>query len=119
MRTAILTLLLVVGILMAGCATAQGNLLGNAPLIDAKHVSVKQAQSTFDKPVTLQGVMVDKCPTAACWFHLKDDSGITKVNLANTGFTVTDVPVGSTVTVSGKMMKTGDETKLDASGMRW
>jgi uncharacterized protein YdeI (BOF family) len=63
--------------------------------------------------------MTEKCPSAACWFRLKDDTGSVKVDLKSAGFTVSDVAVGTTVTVAGTLQRTADGGVLDATGLRY
>ena len=70
-------------------------------------------------PVTLQGTMIEKCSVAACWFRLRDKSGVVKVDVKGAGFTVNDVPLNATVTVSGAVVTEGDETYLAATGMQY
>lgn len=117
-RHAFAALLVGLEILTAiGCSTAPRTTLGSvaeaAPGIAVRNLS--EAKET----ITLRGTMVEKCSVAACWFRLQDDTGIVKVDLAAAGFTVTDVPVNTTVVVTGKPRKVGGETELDATGLRY
>jgi uncharacterized protein YdeI (BOF family) len=104
-------------LVLAGCGNAPKTTLGSvaeaAPTIAVRHLP--EARET----VTLRGTMVEKCGVAACWFRLKDDTGIVKVDLAAAGFTVTDVPVNASVVVTGKPRKVGEEFELDATGLRY
>jgi len=80
---------------------------------------VKIASLTKSKqPQTIAGTMIDKCPIAGCWFHVKDSTGVVKVDTKNSGFVVTDVPINSHVTVTG-LVRESDEQTLTASGMSY
>lgn len=100
-----------------GCCPPGGNLLGKefgaAPVVAVRDARAARA------PVTLRGTMTEKCPVAACWFRLKDRTGVMKVDLKAAGFTVTDVPEGAEVTVSGIIDRREDPPSLVATGLRW
>ena len=86
----------------------------------AKPTAVSAArQAAKGTPLVLAGEMVEKCPAAGCWFDLKDESGIIRVDTKNAGFVVVDVPLHSRVTVAGQVRISGDERILDASGVRY
>ncbi len=108
-------LLAIAVIALAGCASAGGTILGKDPgASTATPVnSVKSSQDT-----TITGVMYEKCPAAGCWFMLRDKSGVIRVDTKAAGFTVTDVPVNSEVTVRGTLKESG-EPLLVASGLRY
>jgi len=108
-------------LLLAGCAPSS-HLLGTGPVSGpvvewqtARH-SVEQGKSD---PVTLHGTMIEKCPTAACWFRLQDKSGVVKVDVKGAYFTVAEVPTGTEVTVHGKLHKEGDEWVLAGTGLTY
>lgn len=66
--------------------------------------------------------MIEKCPAAGCWFKLRDATGIVRVDTKNAGFVVTDVPVGTTLTVAGTPQvpaAKGTEPTLAATGLRY
>jgi hypothetical protein len=63
--------------------------------------------------------MVEKCPTSGCWFRLRDQTGIIRVDTRAAGFVVTNVPLQSQITVAGKVVQRGDEKSLLASGLRY
>ncbi len=63
--------------------------------------------------------MVEKCPVAGCWFKLQDNTGTIRVDTKAAGFVVVKVPLESKITVSGKIVTEGDETLLEASGVRY
>ena len=101
----------------AGCARrGQAALLGAAPPANASVTMVRDLKPTV--PVALQGVMVEKCPVAGCWFMLRDKSGVIKVDTKAAGFVVTNVPLGTTVTVAGTLPNKG-ERRVSATGLRY
>ncbi len=102
-------------IALIGCAKAEGTVLGQEPGSSAP------AQVRELKPaatVLIQGVMTEKCPVAGCWFMLRDSSGVIRVDTKAAGFTVTDVPVNSAVTVVGTMKQDGEKV-FSAKGLRY
>jgi hypothetical protein len=109
---------------LAGCSRAGGSVLGKDPGTDSRAQStVKDLKS--GGPSRLTGVMYEKCPVAGCWFMLRDNTGVIRVDTKAAGFTVTDVPVNTQVTVSGTIKgsheagKGAGERILAASGMRY
>jgi len=104
-------------LLTAGCGVRQQNHLGAA--VDAMHLATVKGMERASGTVTLRGTMVEKCPVAACWFRLKDATGVAKVDVKAANFTVTDVPLGATVTVTGKPEAKGDEPYLAATGLTY
>lgn len=63
--------------------------------------------------------MVEKCPTAGCWFRLRDRTGTIKVDTKSAGFVVVNVPLQSQVTVAGKVVPDGDDVMIEATGVRY
>jgi hypothetical protein len=108
------------GILLAGsaCRKHQGTVLGKAPSGQPQTILAIRAGTT-PPAVTLRGTMMEKCPTAGCWFHLNDRTGILKVDTKSAGFVVTKVPLQTEVTVSGNLVQEGEETILAATGLRY
>ena len=101
--------------LMTGCASQKTTVLGKAPA--SQVVLVSQLRPSLS-PVTIRGTMYEKCPVAGCWFMVRDKSGVVRVDAKSAGFTVTDVPVNSEVTVQGTV-KTVGEKMVIASGMQY
>lgn len=62
--------------------------------------------------------MIEKCPVAGCWFIVKDATGAIKVDTKAAGFTVTDVPLNTIVTVNGRLTGSGERV-LAADGVRY
>nr|WP_246385710.1 hypothetical protein [Armatimonas rosea] len=110
-----LAALVLLGALVQGCQQAGSRLLGSKQA-EAKPSTVA-ALKTATAPIALKGTMTDKCPTAACWFHLKDATGVVKVDVKAAGFTVTEIPNGAALQVSGRYNKETDE--VEATGVRW
>jgi len=104
--------------LFVACGRPKGMFLGKAPSGNPNSILAVQAGDT-PTIVTLRGTMIEKCPVAGCWFRIRDDSGIIKVDTKTAGFVVTDVPLQTTVTVGGKVAAEGDETVLKATGLRY
>ena len=107
--------------LIAGCA-ASPHILGAVP--DSSRltsIAARQApaRSSAQQSVTLRGTMIEKCPVAACWFRLRDKTGTVKVDVKGAYFTVTEIPTGAEVTVSGTFQKSGDESVFAATGLRY
>jgi uncharacterized protein YdeI (BOF family) len=77
-----------------------------------------QGKAWSGKEVTVEGELTKKCPTTGCWFYMKDSTGEIRVDTAPSGFTITDIPTGKTVTVHGKVIiiESGD-AELVATGV--
>jgi hypothetical protein len=101
--------------LLAGCSRAGGTVLGLDPG-SASATPIKQLKAADQ--ATSSGVMYEKCPAAGCWFMLRDKSGVIRVDTKAAGFTVTDVPINSEVTVRGSVKDSGERI-LAAAGLRF
>lgn len=110
------TALLALGVLN-GCGSNGPRTLGSMPLGTATNIAAAMAQAK-GTTVTVEGIMVEKCPVAGCWFVLRDDSGTVRVDTKQAGFVVVDLPLHSRVTVSGTLSSHGGETALAATGLR-
>ncbi len=75
-------------------------------------------KTTAARTVTLRGEMVEKCPVAGCWFKLRDQTGIVRVDTKAAGFVVSDVSLHTQMTVQGKVVP-GGETQIAATGLRY
>jgi uncharacterized protein YdeI (BOF family) len=104
--------------LLVACHRQTGTVLGKAPVGPALNIVAVHAG---DAPptVTLQGVIVEKCPVAGCWFYLQDQTGTIKVDTKSAGFVVVDVPLQTKVTVSGKIVSDGDTMTIAGTGLRY
>lgn len=111
-------LLSVLVVLVASCSKPAGRILGNAPKGEPKNIIAVKAG---DVPplVTVQGVMIEKCPVAGCWFRLRDRTGTIKVDTKTAGFVVVDLPLETQMTVTGKVVADGNDVALEASGLRY
>jgi len=104
--------------LVAGCGKPSGKVLGKAPKGKTDNVLSVKGGTTAPQ-VVLSGVMIEKCPTAGCWFRLRDDTGVIKVDTKLAGFVVVNVPVDSKVTVAGKVIADGDDVQIEATGIQY
>jgi uncharacterized protein YdeI (BOF family) len=103
---------------VCGCQHHTPTVLGKAPKGPIHRIIAVRAGDTPSQ-VTLQGVMVEKCPVAGCWFYLHDATGIIKVDTKAAGFVVVNVPLQTQVTVSGKIETDGDEVSLAGTGLSY
>jgi uncharacterized protein YdeI (BOF family) len=105
-------------LMLGGCAghrsEVRGQPPGGPPIMVARLASVSTNGS-----VTVRGTMIEKCPTAGCWFILQDKTGRVRVDLKAAGFVVTDVPTGGTVAVTGRLRRDAEEPVVIASGARF
>lgn len=105
-------------LLAGGCGKPQGTVLGKAPT--GKRDSVLSVKAGTTPPqVILSGVMIEKCPTAGCWFRLWDGTGVIKVDTKAAGFVVVNVPLETKVIVAGKVSADGDDVQIEATGVRY
>ena len=109
---------LILLVLAAGCSKPHGKVLGKAPKGEPQNIIAIKAGAT-PAQVTIQGVMIEKCPIAGCWFRLRDHTGIIKVDMKAAGFVVVDLPLETTVTVAGKVVPDGKDVVIEASGLRY
>ena len=79
---------------------------------------VNEGSTWEGKEVTVRGEMSQKCPTTGCWFYVKDDTGEIRVDTAPSGFTITEIPLGKTVTVHGKIVITEGGSEMVALGVK-
>src|SRR3954447_19542788 len=87
---------------MAACVDRTPKSLG-APF-NENSVSVAEGKrADIGSSVTLRGTLTEKCPVAGCWFVLRDQSGVIKVETRDAGFVVVDVPLHASVTVAGRL----------------
>jgi uncharacterized protein YdeI (BOF family) len=103
---------------IGACKRQEGTVLGKSPTGELRTIIAVKAGDT-PSDVSLQGVIVEKCPVAGCWFRLKDSSGTIKVDTKSAGFVVVQVPLETKVTVAGRILHEGEETLIEASGLRY
>lgn len=113
-----ISLVLTVGILIHGCSGHSTKVLGAAPAPEPTTTVRQISHGGPNKAVTLRGEMTEKCPVAGCWFMLKDHTGIVRVDTKSSGFVVSEVPLHSTVTVTGTVMA-GTQAGIAATGVRY
>jgi uncharacterized protein YdeI (BOF family) len=104
---------------LTGCGKTAETTMGVKPAASVSVVSVNElAKTPKTKPVSIKGEMIEKCPVAGCWFVLKDNTGTVRVDTKAAGFVVTDVPLHTTMTVSGTVTP-GSQPGLAATGLRY
>jgi uncharacterized protein YdeI (BOF family) len=110
--------ILICAVLVSGCSKSKKNVLGKEPLGSAQTVLSVRA-GTAPTKFMLTGVMVEKCPTAGCWFRLRDSTGVIKVDTKSAGFVVVDIPLETKITVAGKVVPEGNDVQIEATGIRY
>jgi uncharacterized protein YdeI (BOF family) len=105
--------------LLTGCLKHSPRTLGTE--FDGNSVPVANARRLDPgSRVIVQGIMTEKCPEAGCWFMLRDETGVIRVDTKDAGFVVVDVPLQVSVTVAGRMEKNGGgDGILKATGLRY
>jgi len=104
--------------LLTACSNQKPKILGVA--FDETTVPVAAAKrAETGTRVSVQGKMTEKCPAAGCWFLVRDGSGGMKVDTKTAGFVVVDVPLGTPVTVAGRVATNGTDCLLSATGLRY
>lgn len=98
-----------------GCGSRSPMVLGLAPATGARVTPIARVTAS-QQPTTISGTMIEKCPVAGCWFVVKDRTGVIRVDTKAAGFVVTDVPLSSSVVVTGAV--TGGGRELAATGLR-
>jgi len=111
-------LFLMLAVLVASCSKPAGRVLGKAPKGEPKNIVAVKA-GDVPPQVTVQGVMIEKCPVAGCWFRLRDRTGTIKVDTRAAGFVVVDLPLETQMTVAGKVVADGNDVALEATGLRY
>src|SRR5438445_13607896 len=105
-------------LLLAGCTERKAFFLG--PPFEGVALPISAVyQTNATVRVVLSGTMVEKCPVAGCWFVVRDHTGAIRVDTRNAGFVVVDVPLKTTVVVSGRVATNGSERFLDATSVRY
>ena len=99
-------------LLGSGCGKSKGTVLGKEPSGKPQTVLSVRAGTTPSQ-FTLTGVMIEKCPTAGCWFRLRDSTGVIKVDAKSAGFVVVDVPLETKITVAGRLVAEGNDVQID------
>jgi uncharacterized protein YdeI (BOF family) len=105
-------------LLLAGCSQRSERVLGRAPEGAVQNIAVVEGKDR-SAVVTVEGVMIEKCPVAGCWFNVRDSTGTIKVDTKTAGFVVLGVPLQTRVLVSGRLARNGSETVIEATGLRY
>lgn len=103
---------------VSGCGRSKGRVLGKEPKGDIRPIVAVTSGDTPSQ-VVLKGEIIEKCPTAGCWFDLHDSTGTLRVDTKTAGFVVLTVPLHSQVTVSGRVVWDGDVPTIEATGLRY
>jgi uncharacterized protein YdeI (BOF family) len=101
-----------------GCHQTQGTVLGKIMESESRTIQSVKAGSA-GSPVTLKGVMIEKCPVAGCWFRLRDNTSVIKVDTKSAGFVVVNVPLETRMIVTGRIATNGNEVEIEATGIRY
>jgi uncharacterized protein YdeI (BOF family) len=104
--------------LAIGCSGSASHIKGKVPEGTVRSLSSAR-EARHGEQVTVSGSLQDKCPVAGCWFHLSDGKTRLRVDTKAAGFTITDVPLQTTITVQGRVIKRGSEVSLDATGLQY
>lgn len=103
---------------LTACSRQLGHVLGKTPSGETRNIIAVRAGETLPV-VALRGTIVEKCPTAGCWFYLQDETGTIKVDTKSAGFVVVDLPLQTLVTVSGRVVNSNDDVTIEATGLRY
>ena len=105
-------------VLCESCGGNRQRILGQAPTSPPS--AIAQIRTVTNRmPVTVRGTMVQKCPTAGCWFMLQDASGTIKVDTKEAGFVVVDVALKTEMTVTGQLTVSEGDPILEAVGLSY
>jgi uncharacterized protein YdeI (BOF family) len=105
-------------LLLTACRKQPETILGLAPVGQAQTIlGVKSGDTRLQ--VTISGEIIEKCPVAGCWFRLRDNTGVIKVDTKSAGFVVVKVPLKTHVTVAGRIGADGEEKIIEATGLRY
>lgn len=104
---------------LVGCKanTPEPRLLGK-PELTLRVASVKELGTLNKQKMTIKGEIVEKCPTAGCWFDLKDGTGTVRVDTKTAGFVISEIPLHTKMTVSGTVSK-GNLLLVKATGIAY
>lgn len=116
MRAVLLTLVLLLSMLLAGCS---GEKYGAGVDPAAQRVSVEDAflqKGLLGQKVTLEGTIVSQCQSNGCWFFLRDTTGQIYIDLATNKFSLPSMP-NKQVVASGVVAKSKNNILLVATGV--
>ena len=107
-----------VGIAPMGCGHPPETTRGAVLPVAAVSTVAQLSHARPAQPLLLHGEMIEKCPVAGCWFMLRDQTGVVRVDTKAAGFVVSDLPLHTTLTVAGKVAP-GAQAGLNATGIRY
>ena len=111
--------LFAVCVLTTGCGQSQAKTMGIQPASQTTVTVAQLAKSSKAQKVTLHGEMIEKCPVAGCWFVLRDKTGTVRVDTKAAGFVVSEIPVHTSMTVSGTVTTDSSQRGLAATGLSY
>lgn len=116
MKRTLLSVLLLLTLLFAGCSQEQygAGLDPAAPKVQVRDIFLQPA--LMGKQVTLEGTVVSQCQSNGCWFFLKDDTGQIYIDLSTNQFALPAMP-GKRVVASGQVARSQQNVLLVASGV--
>jgi uncharacterized protein YdeI (BOF family) len=115
-RATFVLLIVIMG--TTGCRQSQGIVLGK--ITEGESCTIQSVKAGGTPPqVILKGVMIEKCPVAGCWFRLRDNTSVIKVDTKSAGFVVVNVPLATRMTVTGRIAANGNEVEIEATGVRY
>jgi uncharacterized protein YdeI (BOF family) len=105
--------------LLVACQPEGSRTLGLAPDGLPETVAQLKRSPSVGRAATVAGEIIEKCPVAGCWFMLRDDTGVIKVDTKSAGFVVLEIPLHTRVRVAGRLGGEGSEKLLEATGLRY
>jgi len=106
----------VVLVMISGCAKLEkyGEPISNYQTTQIRDI-LTNPEGFEDKIVTLEGKIVNECPTG-CWFNLKDETGVIYIDLKPFGYAIAQ-HVGARATVEGEIFTTRGKTVIKGRGV--
>ncbi len=109
---------LILALALGGCdrksAEAYGKEISD-PNITKLDAVLTQPGNFDGKTVTVQGKIIQECPTG-CWFDIKDDSAVIHVDINPSSFAIPQ-KVGKTVSVQGRISVQNNRPVLVGTGV--
>lgn len=107
-----------IALIISGCGKKDGESYGQTistrQTTDLKQILIQPADFE-DKQITLEGKIVNQCPTG-CWFDMQSGSAVIHVDINPSGFAIPQKP-GKTVLVEGTVQVDGDNVEIIGTGV--